>query len=87
MKDKQHATLVCWAGCGKKTHFEVDEQPQFAVDVMSMAATAGWLSCIDFRHQRTLVFCSEDCRKSVLTKNQQFPLRPPRKCSPGLTEK
>jgi hypothetical protein len=78
MKDKQRAILVCWAGCGKKTHLVFDEQPRFAVDVMDMADTAGWLSCFDSRHRRTLVFCSEDCRKRVLTKKQQFPLRPPR---------
>jgi hypothetical protein len=71
-------TLVCWS-CGKEAHFESNRRPDFGFELMQLASDANWKSYHDPIHGRILVFCTEDCAKSQMTKNGRFRLRPRRR--------
>lgn len=62
--------IECWT-CRKQAAIDGPE-PQYAVDVMQAASVAGFLSSIDFKYSRTLVFCSPRCREKALMKNGAF---------------
>jgi hypothetical protein len=70
-----NATLVCWA-CGKKHSVVMTREPQFAFELALGATDVGWVGCLDLDHDRTLVFCSNRCRDSQVTKRGLFRARP-----------
>lgn len=68
-------TLKCFH-CGKEKTIEVQNPPVFAIQLASWADQAGMMGVIDHAHDRSVVFCNEDCYKAELTKNGYVRLRP-----------
>ena len=63
-------TLKCCV-CGKEKRGEVEEHPRFGFEVKAIAESAGWGAGVDFKHSRTLVFCSKRCENAALTKDRK----------------
>ena len=74
-------TIRCCV-CGKKKRGEVEELPRFGFEVTAIARAAGWDTGTDFKHSRTLIFCSKRCEAAAVTKDGKYY----RKNIPTLTE-
>ena len=68
-------TLKCWS-CGKTKNILVNQPPQFAYKLASIAHESGMYGVIDMNHGRSLVFCNEECANNQKTKKDTFRLRP-----------
>ncbi len=75
--DVENITLVCWQ-CGARKGIRVEAPPQFAMELAVMANDAGWKGVLDLNRHRSLVFCSDDCRKKALKKDGTYRKRPAR---------
>lgn len=69
------ATLVCWA-CGRKKSVILTREPQFAFEIGLAAQDVGWIGAHDVMRSRVLLFCSDRCRDSQITKMRGFRARP-----------
>lgn len=60
-------TIVC-AACGKGRFAQVDQAPQFAVDLAVMAEAIGFMYVFDMARGRVVIFFSDRCTRANLTK-------------------
>ncbi len=76
MANQNEMTLRCFnSKCNKVITFEINRLPEFGIDLMNITAKVGWVSALDLPHSRTLVFCSDECRKKSQTKIGGYKLR------------
>jgi len=69
-----NVTLICFS-CGKKTYGTTNRPIQFAFELVQIARDAGLYGVFDMKHQRSLVFCNEDCASNQKLKDGSFRLR------------
>jgi len=62
------STLKCFS-CGKEQVIEHQASFQFGFEIAKTAQDIGWVGVIDHVHQRSVVFCSDDCLHEQRTKN------------------
>lgn len=62
-----HTVHVVCAACGCGKPIEVDELPQFAVDVAIMAEASGFNYVFDMAYGRVVIFCSDRCKDANIT--------------------
>jgi hypothetical protein len=74
-------TLVCWS-CSNKVFVSGVRHPQYAMDLVVITNKVGWVGVIDLNRSRTLVFCSDECKKAAKTKKGWY-----RKYSPRLRQR
>lgn len=60
-------SVVC-AACGKGASLEVDQPPQFGVDLAVMAETVGFTYVFDMARGRVVIFCGDRCASANFTK-------------------
>lgn len=72
MMEKEGLSLQCWTCLKRKSIESLIYRIGKQFRLGKVAKEVGWLTGIDFRRKRVLVFCSEICMEEARTKSGQF---------------
>ena len=67
-------TLKCFC-CGKEEYIVGEGNIEIALDLINVVNQSSFKYTFDMNRGRTLLFCSEECRKKMINKNGTYKAR------------